>query len=273
MTTRKSDLLFALLFVAPALFALGQVVAPEAAIYSAPAGQTALSLRLASVTKLLLLGLAAVFAHLSAQGLASAHDDVASAWRRLSLGFLLFFLGQASLGWYQLVKGTAAPYTSIGDAFFLAAYPFFFASLLGFLRGYREAGFAVDSASAQRQLAGYASVGCVAVAVVALRPTATAPTHLYETALNLAYPILDLALVVPVVLLVRLTLGMRGGAVARIWTSMLAGFAFTCAGDVLFGYFSALGRVGLDPYVHATYILSYGLMADGARRQRGLLAS
>jgi hypothetical protein len=104
-----------------------------------------------------------------------------------------------------------------------------------------------------------------------LWPTATAPTHLYETALNLAYPVLDLALVVPLVLLVRVTMALRGGAVARVWTSILLGFAFMCAGDILFAYFSALGRVGLDPYVHATYILSYGLVAAGARRQHALL--
>ena len=271
MTTRRSDALFALLFVLPALFALGQLVAPGAAIY-APGPRTTFALRAASVTKLMLLALATLYAHLCARGLASAHDQVASAWRRLSLGFLFYFLGQASLGWYQLVKGTSAPFPSIADAFFLAAYPFFFAALLGFLRGYREAGFSVDSATAQGRVAAYVSAGCLAVAVPLLHPTAVAPTHAYETALNLAYPVLDLALVVPVVLLVRVTMGLRGGAVARVWTSMLAGFAFMCVGDVLFGYFSALGRVGLDPFVHATYILSYGLMADGARRQYGLLA-
>lgn len=271
MTTRRSDLLFALVFVLPALFALGQVVAPEAALY-APGRQTALAVKVASVSKLLLLVLAAVYSHLNASGLASAHDEVASAWRRLALGFTLYVLGQGSLGFYQVVKGTTAPFPSIADAFFLSAYPFFFVSLLGFLRGYREAGFSVDSATTQGRLAVFVSAGCLAVAVPLLHPTAAADTHLYETALNLAYPLLDLALVVPVMLLVRVTIGLRGGAVARIWTSMLAGFAFTCVGDVLFGYFSALGRVGLDPYVHATYILSYGLMADGARRQRALLA-
>jgi hypothetical protein len=271
MTTRRSDVMFVLLFVAPALFALAMAFAPQAAIY-APGPQTPLAVKIFSVSKLVLLAVAGVYAHLSAQGLASAHDEVASAWRRLSIGFVLYVLGQASLGWYQVVQGTTAPFPSIADVFFLSAYPFFFVSLLGFLRGYREAGFAVDSPTAQRQLAAYVSVGCLAVALPLLHPTATAPTHVRETALNMAYPMLDLALVVPVVLLVRLTLGMRGGAVARIWTSMLAGFAFTCVGDVLFGYFSALGRVGLDPYVHATYILSYGLMADGARRQYGLLA-
>jgi hypothetical protein len=271
MTNRRSDVLFGLVFVVPALFALGQVVAPDAAIYSAGPGTT-VAVRVASSTKLVLLALAALFSHLSARGLASAHDRVASAWQRLALGWLMYFLGQLCLGWYQLVKGTAAPFPSIADAFFLTAYPFFFASLVGFVRGYREAGFAVDSPTSQGRLAAYVSVGCLAVAVPLLQPTAVAPTHVYETALNLAYPVLDLALVVPVVLLVRMTMAFRGGAVASVWTSILAGFAFMCAGDILFAYFSALGRVGLDPFVHATYILSYGLVADGARRQRALLA-
>jgi hypothetical protein len=271
MSTRRADALFALVYVVPALFALGQLVAPDAGVYTSSTGTTVL-VKVASLTKLLLLALAAVYSHLSARGLASAHDQVTSAWQRLAIGWLMYFLGQLCLAWYQIGQGTRAPFPSIADAFFLAAYPFFFASLIGFLNGYREAGYAVDTASAQGRQAAYISAGCLAVAIPLLRPTALAPAHAYETALNLAYPILDLALVVPVVLLVRMALALRGGAVATVWTAILAGFAFMCAGDILFAYFSALGRVGLDPFVHATYILSYGLIADGARRQHALLA-
>lgn len=271
MTSSRADALFAALFAVPAGFALGQVLAPGAAVYAAGSGP-AVSMWVAALSKLLLLGLAAFYSHLNGRGLATAHDRVASAWRLLALGWLMYFLGQLCLAWYQLVQATDAPFPSIADAFFLGAYPFFFSSLVGFLRGYRDAGFAPDTAAAQGRLAAYVSVGCLAVAVPLLQPMASAPTRAVETALNLAYPVLDLALVVPVVLLVRMTLAFRGGAVARVWTSVLAGFAFLCTGDILFAHFSALGRVGLDPFVHATYILSYGLVADGARRQRALLA-
>jgi hypothetical protein len=268
MRPHRADVLFAALFLTPAAVALGQAVAPGAALYG---GSPAVATWVVSLGKLLLLGLAAFYSYRNARGLATAQAGVAAAWGRLAAGWVCYFLGQLCLAWYQLLRATDAPFPSVGDALFLCAYPLFFVSLLGFLRAYREAGFAVGSAAAQGRLAGLVSAGCLAVAVPLLHPAAVAPTRAVETALNLAYPILDLALVVPVVLLVRMTLAFRGGTVARMWASVLAGFAFMCAGDVLFAYFSALGRTGLDPFVHATYLLSYGLVADGARRQSTLL--
>ncbi|HET8645076.1 MAG TPA: hypothetical protein VFO85_06285 [Vicinamibacteria bacterium] len=268
MTRRNGDVLFPAVFLVPAAVAVGQAFAPGAAIYSGPAPTVAGGLT--AVAKLVLLGLAAWFSYRNARGLASAQERVASAWRRLAAGWGLYFTGQACLAWYQL-RGLNAPFPSVGDAFFLAAYPFFFASLLTFLGAYREAGFAPDTPAVQGRFAAIVSAACLAVAVPLLHPTAVAPTRPSETALNLAYPVLDLALVVPLVLLVRMAHAFRGGAVARMWGSMLAGLSFMCAGDVLFAYFSALGRTGLDPFVHATYLLAYGLVAEGARRQQALL--
>jgi hypothetical protein len=269
VTARKADALFPLLFAVPAAASLGQLAWPQAALYTA--GSPTPFVWMAALTKLVLLGSAAAFSYRNSSGLQSGHEDVAAAWRRLALGWMMYFAGQLCLAWYQLARAVNAPYPSIADLFFLGSYPFFFAALPTFLHAYHDAGFAVDTKSAQGRLAAYVSAGCLAVAVPLLHPAAVAPTRPAETALNLAYPVLDLALVVPVALLVRVAVAFRGGAVARIWSCLLAGFAFMCAGDVLFAYFSALGRVGLDPFVHATYILSYGLVAEGARRQLELL--
>jgi hypothetical protein len=88
-----------------------------------------------------------------------------------------------------------------------------------------------------------------------------------------AYPVLDLVLLIPTALLTRITVALRGGAAWKIWTGLLGGFVFLCLGDVLFAYLSALGRAGLDPLIHAMYILSYALLARGVLYQRELLRS
>lgn len=72
--------------------------------------------------------------------------------------------------------------------------------------------------------------------------------------LTVAYPALDLVLLIPLVLL-------------------LSGFVFLCAGDICFAYFQSLGEEHLDPFVHATFILSYALIAGGAQRQLSILKS
>jgi hypothetical protein len=263
--------LFPVVFAVPALVALGQAVAPHSRLYTADPAPSPATLVI-GLGKLLLLALAAAFAWFNGRRLAGADAGISRSWRLLSLGWVAYFLGQLALSWFQLVRGVDAPFPSPGDVFFLAAYPFFLAALVGFIRSYRGAGYGVGSASEQGWLAGGVALACVAVAVPLLRPTFAAPTAALETALNVAYPALDLMLVVPGVLLLRMAMALRGGAVAGVWLAVLGGFAFMCAGDVLFGYFSALGYTDLDPYVHATYVISYGLVAEGARRQHTLLA-
>jgi hypothetical protein len=91
--------------------------------------------------------------------------------------------------------------------------------------------------------------------------------------LNLVYPALDLVLLVPAIVLLRITSRFRGGAVWRIWLALLAGFVFTALGDILFAYFSTLGFTQLDPAVHAMYLVAYGGLAAGTMVQRQLLAA
>jgi len=261
---------FPLLFILPALVSLAQLFFPDLGIYHGPRPTAAATV--ASLSKIVLLACCAYFSWSNARALYTADHDISSAWVRLATGWTLYCMGQMTLGWYQIVKGTDAPFPSRADAFYLLAYPCFLAALLAFLHVYRQAGFGVGTVAQQWALGAAVGVSCLTVAIPLLRPALAAPTSTGETALNLAYPVLDLALVAPLVLLMRVAFALRGGSVAGVWAAVLAGFAFMCAGDVLFAHFSALGKVGLDPYVHATYIVSYGLVAEGARRQGALAA-
>jgi hypothetical protein len=91
--------------------------------------------------------------------------------------------------------------------------------------------------------------------------------------LTVAYPILDLVLLLPLALLLRVALRLRGSHAGGVWLLLLGGIVFLCAGDVSFAYFQSLGAAHLDPFVHATYLLAYGLIAGGAHRQLQLLQS
>jgi len=89
--------------------------------------------------------------------------------------------------------------------------------------------------------------------------------------LNVLYPILDFVLLIPTVLLIRISLRFRGGAVWKVWATLLGGFLFLCAADILFAYFSQLDRTELVDLVDVTYLLSYGFFALGVLYQRELL--
>lgn len=190
------------------------------------------------------------------------------AWFLLSLGLLATFAGQLCLAPYQLVHGVT-PFPGPGDIFYMLAYPFLIAALLVFLNAYREAGLPLGPLAERAAL--LAGVGLIAA--VTLRPVLSTQGPLLDRILTVAYPALDLVLLIPLVLLLRMALRLRGGRAGEVWLLLLSGFVFLCAGDICFAYFQSLGEEHLDPFVHATFILAYALVAGGAHRQLLILKS
>lgn len=224
---------------------------------------------LASALKLSYLLGGTVFAF-QCRDLLEPGNPARPAWLLLSLGLLSTFAGQLCLAPFQLARNES-PFPSVADMFFVLAYPLLVAALLVLLHAYREAGLPVGSAA---ETAGIlAGVGLVALVVVLaiLRPVAAAGGDLLDRILNVSYPVLDLVLLFPLALLLRVALRLRGSRAGEVWLLLLGGFVFLCAGDVCFAHFQSLGEVHLDPYVHATYLLGYGLIAGGAHRQLELL--
>lgn len=225
-----------------------------------------------ALVKLAFLGLTAAWA-LRASRSFEAGDMARTAWRLLGAGFLGFFLGQLCLSVYQLFLGGTAPFPSVGDLFFVLAYPFLALALFAFARAYSDAGYAGASASTRRVIVVAAPALSALVAYVVLKPIVHAPASPLATALNIAYPVLDFVLLIPCALLVHTTLPLRGGAIGKAWMTLLAGLLVMCAADIAFAYFSALGQQSLDPLLNAMYVISYGLMARGVRRQHRLLTA
>ena len=249
---------------------LGWGLAPDAALYRellTPHRLTAL----AAVVKIVFLTAGALFAFACRDRLEPG-NPARPAWALLSAGLFSTLVGQLSLAPYQLVAGQT-PFPSVGDLYYLLSYPFFIAAFLVFLRAYREAGFPVGSGAERAAILGGVGLIAAAAALTILRPVATGGAELLDRILNVAYPLLDLVLLLPLALLLRIALRLRGSHAGAVWAELLAGFVFLCFGDIFFAYFSALGEQHLDPYVHATFLLSYGLIAGGAQQQLELLRS
>jgi diguanylate cyclase len=228
-------------------------------------------LRAAAVCKLALLTLAAVHAYATASRL-EADNPARRSWRFLALALAAFALGQAVLSGYQLVKGDT-PFPSLGDLFFLAAYPLLIAAFFGFIRTYREAGYPVGTGRQHALIAVLVAVLAGVIAVPILRPVLAADDTPLKIALNAAYPLLDFVLLVPMIILLRVAWPFRGGAIFRAWGAILGGVVSLCAGDLLFAWFSMLGELHLDPLLHGSYLLGYVCFAMGTRLHRDLIAS
>jgi hypothetical protein len=244
-----------------------QTVWPD--LFAGPAA-AAFVLRLGAFTKLLLLSLAFHQAR-AATAAVEADNPARRPWWLVTLGLLGFALGQAVLAFYQVILGES-PYPSPADVFFLAAYPFLVAALFAFIRVYRASGFPVGTPREHAAIGLALSVAFIVLGVLLLRPVFAQPGPWLEHLITAAYPAFDFILLVPVLLLLRMTARFRGGAVFRAWGLVLFGIVALCAADILYAYFQILGFEGLGPLVDVTYVLAYLGLALGASDHRRLLA-
>jgi hypothetical protein len=268
--SRAIDRLLWPLLSAATLLYVGWGMAPRAAVFSTVLSPARL-IAVAAIVKLVLLGLGALWSW-RARGSLDVENPVRPAWTLLASSLLCDVIGQAALARYQL-RGEQSPFPSVGDVFWLVAYPLVGAALVRFVSAYHQAGYPMGSRGERGGLLAVTVAVCAALSFVVLRPVVLAEMPPMEKALSAAYPLLDMALLVPLALLLRTTWHFRGGSVGTAWIFVLTGFVFMCAGDVLFAYFTALGQTGLDPFVHGAYILSYGLIAGGVRKHLALVTS
>ena len=259
--------LFLLTAPAAVLFAL-QPVFSRSSFYASDT-YAGVSFTLGSLLKPLLLLLAALWAWDSTRGF-DRDNPIRPAWRRLSLGLSFLLCGQLILAFHQLVLHVPIPFPSPADLFFVVAYPLLVLALFAFIRAYADAGFPTGRPGERRALGGATAALGLAAAFQLLRPVLAAEAPALEKVLNLVYPILDFVLLIPTVILLRLSLRF-GGPVGRIWLYLTLGFFFLCLGDVLFAYLETFGHLTLDPLVDSMYVLSYGFMAGGALQQRAVL--
>ena len=223
---------------------------------------------LGGLTKLGALVIAAIFSFRSAHLLGKG-NPARRPWLVLGAGLGAMSVGQALLVSYRYWMG-ATPFPSEADFWFVLSYPLIIAALVLFAITYTRSGF---PATGLKAFAVIIFIAVIAIAWPILRPLAHVGASPLAKTLNLAYPSLDLLLMAPIAVLLRITSRFRGGAVWPIWLSLLVGFAFTAAGDILFAYLSALGHNELDPFVHAMYIIAYGNLAWGALFQEKLLTA
>jgi hypothetical protein len=267
--TRLPAAVWAVMGVLGVVF-LGWGLAPDAALFTDVLTPRVL-LVVASLAKIAYLLAGTLLAFACRDHLGSG-NPARPAWALLSAGLLATLVGQMCLAPFQIFAGTS-PFPSVADLFYVLAYPFWIVGFVLLLRAYSDAGFPMGSTGERLGIVTTVGVVSALVAVSMLRPVAAAEGAPLDKALTLAYPVLDLVLLMPLALLVRAALRMRGSHVGAVWGLLLAGFVFLVLSDTTFAYLGIFGEEVLDPYLHASYILGYALIAAGSQRQLLLLRS
>jgi hypothetical protein len=221
--------------------------------------------------KLVCLGVGAFFGFRSAARFESTNP---ARWPWLAIGawLALWTVGQLVFTLYPLVAGTSPPVVSAGDVFFLAGYVPLFVGQVRFIFVYRESGLPVGSARQHLLLAAGAAAVLAPLAFALLAPSVRSDTTLTERLVTLGYPVLDLAALVPTIVMIRIALAFRPGKVWAVWAALLAGFASMAVGDVVSAFVWSVEAFADNPWIHLTYLLGYFFVACGARLQYELLA-
>lgn len=222
--------------------------------------------------KLGFLILSAVFAAVSFVRF-DRDNPARTPWLLLALGLGGYSLGQGTIVFYQVVLRVPMPFPSVADVFFLAAMVGLTAALVAFLVAFQRAGFLLAGPRTVL-LQGLSTAAVLAVlAIWLLRPIVLAGGSWVELFLNLAYPISDLVLTVPALLLLLMARRFAGGRVARVWFALLLGLLLMAGGDVGFAYFSSMGLGNLKPVVDFLYFGSYLALARATLYQVELLGA
>lgn len=248
---------------------VGKALVPGASLYTAGLSATHF-LWIGSLSKLLFAAVG-VIAAASVVRRFEADNPARRAWLLLTLGLSGFLVGQSILGYYQLVQGRPIVFPSPADLFFVLGSVALVAALLASIRAYAASGLPVGEPRERWTLALVAAVLCAAIVLPILRPVVQTPAPPLEKLLHLAYPLLDILLLIPALLLLRMSFRFWGGRLWAVWGALAAGILFTAAGDILFAYRSSLGLAQLEDLFDAMYILSFGCFAAGVLAQRDLL--
>jgi hypothetical protein len=269
VSERARPSLFPLAFIAfvVAIF-VPKVFWPDAAPYRVLLTAPVLSI-IASTCKIASLGAGCAYG-LKVVQRTERENPARSAWLLFALWLGCFAGGQIVLSAYQLATGHA-PLPSAADAFFFVGYALMIAAGARFVVVYRASGYPVGTRGEAIAIAGGAALVFAIAGVGILLPIATAPVPWVERAVNIGYPVLDFASLVPTVLLLRITSRFRGGRVWSVWASLLVGFAFAAAADILFAYATSSGSVTLDALLDPLFAISYFFLARGAVLQYRLI--
>ncbi len=225
---------------------------------------------LASIAKLGLQLLAARGAFAVASAFRSG-DRTRRSWGLLGIAMAMFAGGQLVLAWWHVVQRTQAPFPSPADALFVPATLVLAIALFDFAAAHARSGLSMGGRRESARTAVLAtSVLGLLVALLTVRVLA-ADAPLGQRLLAVSYPLLDLALLVPTVVVLRQVWHLRGGSLWRCWVRLLAGIACLAAGDVAFAYFATLGLDALDPLLDLTFLSGYLLIASGTHVQRDAL--
>ncbi|MDP3941384.1 MAG: hypothetical protein Q8Q49_03690 [bacterium] len=185
-------------------------------------------------------------------------------------GFLSFLVGAAIFSYYDATR-EISPFPSLADGFILFGYPLFFTGLLLELR---KKTISLGK-GLQLLFVLFALLLSVVVFYFEIYIPYDMTSSFFVTAVQTAYGVADLILIILFIFVLLLALSYKGGKMFYVWFCFFVGFILTLFGDILFGVYvnDYLAKTGINIYIDLIWRSAYVFFAFGLLLAGMLVAS
>jgi len=171
----------------------------------------------------------------STQNVFKTGDTPQKAWTSLAAGMWIWFFAQVIFAFYKIVL-KQSPYPSLADIFFVIAY---FPLLVGvalLIKDFRSTGLPMGSKNSYLLQAASLIAFYAIIFFWKLKDLLMTNDAPFLKFLNVGYPTFDFLLIAMTSVLIRISLVLRGGSLARSWIVLGLGFTLVGIADIIFAY-------------------------------------
>lgn len=197
------------------------------------------------------------------------------AWFLITLGLTFFLVGEILYSYQEVIlkADMDSLFPTYADIFYIIAYIPIISGIIHFLRLYAKSGFPLGN---WKRTALILSLFFITI-VVGVSIFIYAPMLMDDSTSPLAkfiyiyYPIADLVLVLPCLLIIHLLGVMGHGSYSLPWRLIAAGFILMAFGDILFSIMSWNSNYQTGSLIDWTWNLSYLILAAAGICQSALM--
>jgi hypothetical protein len=203
-------------------------------------------------------------------------DFAKLAWLMIFIGITADLVAESVYGVLEIAfkMDMNITYPSIADYFWCGAYIFLFTGLAMMFFGYKNSGFPMGNF----KLYGLISLICLILSVSViyfllipiLKDTNSGPLAKF---ISLFYPIADMFLVIPAIVLMYITSLFGKGSLSKPWKFLAIGFICFTLADIIYTYLVAKNLYGSGNFVDLAWHSGYLLIGLAGLYQKELIES
>ncbi|MGE0079574.1 MAG: hypothetical protein AB7S48_17065 [Bacteroidales bacterium] len=203
-------------------------------------------------------------------------DFTKISWLLTFVGITLFFFGESTYGFFEIVLGydMNEAFPGLADYIWCLGYiPLFLGMGLMFY-GYKKGGFPMGNTGMYVLISVAIALISITVMVYLLIPIVLdSETDLISKVFYLYYPIGDIFLVIPAVILMYITSLFGRSTISRPWRFLALGYIFFTIADLLYSYLSWEDAYGSGNLIDLAWNFGYLLIALAGLYQMELIKS